>query len=359
LSVFGLAPDIVELKVFEPSGREISVASLIGAIRSDRAVWIGESHDRYDNHLAELEIVRRLNEQEPGRWSVGVEFIQRRFQPVLDDYLAGRITEHDFLQKTEYFNRWGFDYRLYRPIFSYAKDNKIPMIALNAETELTEKVGKVGLSGLSDTDRNRLPKDIDKSDATYRERLNGIFQKHPDASKGNFEHFFEAQLTWDETMADSAAKYLNDHPEKAIVVLAGGEHIAYGSGIPNRMRRRIPGLTSAILSLGREPNPDHTAADYFLVSTKLDLPAAARMGVVMDEGPNGVIVKEVTPQGAAAQAGVKVNDRIIAIAGDSVQSMADARLALLDKTPGQHITLYVQRKHWPRKTNHSFDLILK
>src|SRR5262249_49511401 len=242
---------------------------------------------------------------------------------VLDDYLAGKISEHDFLKNTEYFDRWGFDYRLYRPIFLYAKDNKVPMIALNAETELTEKVGKVGLNGLSNTDRNRLPKDIDKSDSAYRERLNAVFQKHPDATNGNFEHFLEAQLTWDETMAESAAKYLNNHPDKAIVVLAGGEHIAYGSGIPNRMRRRIPSLKSAILSLDRDPNSEKEAAGYFLVTTTLDLPAAAKMGIVMDDRANAVIVKQVTAQGAADQAGVKANDRIIAVDGAPVHSMAD------------------------------------
>jgi uncharacterized iron-regulated protein len=322
-------------------------------------VWIGENHDRYDNHLAELDIIRRLNEQESGHWAIGVEFIQRQFQPVLDSYLAGTITERDFLNKTEYFDRWGFDYRLYRPIFLYAKENHVPMVALNAETELSEKVGKVGLNGLSNTDRNRLPRNIDKSDSAYRDRLNVIFQKHPDATKGNFDHFLEAQLTWDETMAESAANYLNNHPDKAIVVLAGGEHIAFGSGIPNRMRRRIPALKSAILSLDREPDRVKSAADYFVVATKMDLPAAARMGVVMDDRSHGVVVKQLTPGGAAGQAGVKAKDRIIAVDGEPVHSMADVRVLLFDKTPGQRVSLQVQRKHWTGKTDHSLELTLK
>ena len=73
-----------------------------------------------------------------------MEFIQRPFQPALDAYISGAITEREFLKRAEYFDRWGFDYRLYRPIFSFAKEHGIPMVALNAERELAEKVAKVG-----------------------------------------------------------------------------------------------------------------------------------------------------------------------------------------------------------------------
>ena len=43
--------------------------------------------------------------------------------------------------------------RLYRPIFRFAKEHAIPMVALNADRELTEKVGEVGLEGLNGAER--------------------------------------------------------------------------------------------------------------------------------------------------------------------------------------------------------------
>ena len=41
-------------------------------------------------------------------------------------------------------------------------------------------------------------------------------------------------------MAERAARYLQEHPEKTLVVLAGGGHLEYGQGIPKRLLRRVP-----------------------------------------------------------------------------------------------------------------------
>jgi uncharacterized iron-regulated protein len=357
---FCLRADDLNLKVLDEDRKEVSLSDFITELQEKRVVWIGENHDRYDNHLAELEIIRRLHEATPQRWVIGVEFIQRKFQSVLDDYVAHKIDEREFLKKSEYFDRWGFDYRLYQPIFAYARENGIPLIALNAEAELTEEVGKVGLSGLSRAERNQLPADIDTSNAAYRDRLNSVFQKHPDATKGNFEHFFEAQLTWDETMADTAARYLRNHDEKAMILLAGGEHIAYGYGIPDRMKRRIPEASGARVLVDPDDNDrNRAAADYFLETASVNLPAAGRMGVVMDTHRHGVIAKQVTPEGAAAQAGLKTKDRIASIDGQIIQTVADARLALLNKMPGQTISIEIERSSWHGKKNRSLTLILK
>src|SRR5579872_4655498 len=143
LFCFSIFANDLNLKIFDGSGTELTVPSLIDKLQDTRVVWIGENHDRYDNHVAELEIIRRLHETAPQRWVIGVEFIQRKFQPALTEYIKGRIDEHEFLKRTEYFDRWGFDYRLYQRVFSYARENGIEVIALNAEAELSERVGKV------------------------------------------------------------------------------------------------------------------------------------------------------------------------------------------------------------------------
>src|SRR5262249_50251407 len=165
----------------------------------------------------------------------------------LDAYISGEIGEQEFLRKSEYFDRWVFDFRLYSPIFRFAREHRIPMVALNADRELSEKVAKVGLDGLTDQERARLPGQIDQSDQDYRKRIQKIFKEHPEATGGNFDHFWQAQLVWDETMAERAADYLSRHPDKAMIVLAGSGHIESGSGIPNRVRRRLPQLKSFVL----------------------------------------------------------------------------------------------------------------
>jgi uncharacterized iron-regulated protein len=288
---------------------------------------------------------------------IGVEFIQRPFQADLDAYIAGKIDEREFLQRTEYFDRWGFDFRLYRPIFRFAREHAIPVVALNATREVSEEVAKVGLEGLKTPLREQLPGQIDQSDQTYRKRIQKIFNQHPEATGGNFEHFWEAQLVWDETMAESVARYLSSHPEKAMIVLAGTGHMEFGSGIPNRVRRRLPELRTAILITADKAQTKSHVTDYSLVSKTEALPPAPKMGLAM-ERKDGVRVKSVTPGGAAAMAGIMKDDRIVKIDTTDVKSVGDVRLALLDKQPGERIVMRVERKNGPAKEDLTVELVL-
>src|SRR5215510_15078359 len=77
------------LKIVDAGGKTRDIETLITALSDARAVFVGEEHDEYDHHLSQLEIIRRLSEHDPNRWVIGVEWIQRRFQPHLDAYIAG------------------------------------------------------------------------------------------------------------------------------------------------------------------------------------------------------------------------------------------------------------------------------
>ncbi len=78
------------ISVRDERGKPREIDSLIADVSTARVVFIGESHDRYDEHLSELEIIRHLYERDPQRWAIGVEFIQRPFQTYLDDYISRR-----------------------------------------------------------------------------------------------------------------------------------------------------------------------------------------------------------------------------------------------------------------------------
>ena len=82
---------------------------------------------------------------------------------------------------------------------------------------------------------------------------------------GDFEHFWDAQLVWDETMAERVTEYLSTHPEKAMVVLAGAGHMEFGSGIPNRVRRRLPQRRMAVLITNDKPQTKSHLTDYSLL----------------------------------------------------------------------------------------------
>jgi uncharacterized iron-regulated protein len=348
----------LDLKIYDSRGRQRDIETVVTDISAARAVFIGENHDRYDQHLSELEIIRRLYERNPKRWTIGVEFIQRPFQADLDAYIAGEINEKEFLRRTEYFDRWGYDYRLYRPIFRFAKEHAISTVGLNATREVSEQVGKAGLEGLTGSLREQLPGEVNTSDQSYRKRIEKVFNQHREATGGNFQHFWEAQLVWDETMAERAAGYLSAHPEKAIIVLAGSGHVEFGSGIPSRVRRRLPGLNMTTLITADKPQTKSHLTDYSLVSKKEDLSPAPKMGLAMERS-DGVRVKSVAPNGPAAKAGIMPKDRILRINTEEVKSVGDVRLALLDKRAGDRITMHVQRNNATATEDLTFELALE
>lgn len=90
---------------------------LIDRIADRRVIFIGESHDRYEDHLNQLAVIAGLHAR--GKpLAIGMEFFQQPFQGAIDAYIAGEIDEAEFLRRTQYFDRWRFDYRLYRPILT-------------------------------------------------------------------------------------------------------------------------------------------------------------------------------------------------------------------------------------------------
>ena len=60
-------------------------------------------------------------------------------------------------------------------------------------------------------------------------------------------------------------------------------------------------------------------------------------------GDAGAYVQSVTPGGAAANAGIQAGDRIVAVDGVPVRSFEQLRGAISAFTPGQTVTIEVER----------------
>lgn len=307
-----------------------------------RVVFVGERHDSYAHHLAQLDIIKRLHQLNP-QIAIGMEMFQQPYQSFLDDYVAGGISEKEMLQGTEWYERWRHDYRLYQPVLQFAREQKIPVVALNLQRELTEKVAEFGVAGLSEQDQARLPRNIDKSDQAYESRLRQIFNHHPQREGREFDHFLEVQLLWDEGMAQQVSDYLKANPDRQMIVLAGSGHLMYGSGIPNRVERELGAEQFIVLPYDDLPvKPGIT--DFLIYPAMAGLPPRGLMGVMMEPLDNGVRIEQVVPEGAAEAAGIKKGDLLQQIDQQQIGSSADVRLYMLDKQPGDRVKLTVLRK---------------
>jgi uncharacterized iron-regulated protein len=309
-------------------------------VADKKIIYAGETHDRYSHHLMQLEIIQALHGMGK-KVAIGMEMFQRPFQKALDDYVSGRIDERVFLKNSEYFKRWNFDYNLYRPILQFARAEKIPVVALNIQREITEKVGKTGLDSLSEEEKRMIPSQMDFSDRAYRERLEKIFREHPSFEAKNFDFFHQAQILWDETMAESIDRFLKKNPDTQMVVLAGSGHLAYGSGIPNRAARRNSFGYAIILNEGEI---EKGIAHYIVNPGTVPFEGTPRLMVSLAEEKGQVVIQGFSHGSVSEKAGMKKGDVILSIDGKSVQSVEEVRIGLLLRKAGERIIVRVLRK---------------
>ena len=218
------------------SGQRISQDSLRQRLQAAQAIYVAETHNEPSHHYVQLQILKQTAQLGPV--AVGLEMIQRPYQPGLDAYLED-ANENILLQAVEWDKRWGYDFRLYRPIFQWAQKSQSPLIALNAQKELTRAVAREGVSKLTPPLKKSLPK-LNLRNERHRSRIELVWLQHAHkTSKRQFQNFYAAQVVWDETMAHSISQYFSStsKPYK-MVVLAGVGHIRYGEGIPDRAMRR-------------------------------------------------------------------------------------------------------------------------
>ncbi|AMA09581.1 ChaN family lipoprotein [Picosynechococcus sp. PCC 73109] len=249
---FGNTLDTITVKTAPTTDARAALATL----KTAQVIYLGEHHTSEADHIAQLEIIKALHDHHP-QVAIAMEMFQRPFQGVLDQYIAGEISEADLVAQTEYETRWGFDWELYAPILRFAQEKQIPVIALNAPNEVVRQVSSVGLASLEAADFEYLPprEELDLSNESYQALLQEAFTGHGQHGNFDFDNFFAAQVVWDETMAEAIANFAQRNPNTQIITLAGQGHVIYGYGIPERVQRRLgENLKQEIVLLN--PNPD-------------------------------------------------------------------------------------------------------
>ena len=319
-----------------------TISNVIEGVTGKKIVYVGEYHDRFAHHDIELQIIKGLFRKDP-RIAVGMEMFQRPFQKTLDEYIGGSIDEREFLDRSEYFKRWGFDYNLYKPILDFARAEKIPVVALNLGREITDKVAKTGMDSLTGDERKDVPAQMDFSDTEYRDRLRQVFGQHGAAGERSFDFFYQAQILWDESMALSIDEYLRKNPDRRMVVIAGLGHLAYGSGVPKRASRRNGLPYATVLN---DVDIERDIADYVVLPPSLEGMTAPKIMAMLTESGERVIIADLPDGSVSKKAGIRVGDRVVSLDNAPMRSVNDIRLALFYKKPEDIIRIKVVRKRF-------------
>lgn len=227
--------------------RVISLDQASPRLSSAEIVFVGEIHDRLNHHLAQLEIIKTI--EETGKpLAVGLEMFKRMDQGILDQWISGGMDEGAF--QAHFRRNWAATWPLYRDIFLHCRENRLPMVGLNVPREVTRQVAREGFRSLSEEQAGMLPLITSQVDPEYAAFIREAYGYHK--GEAAFTHFCEAQLVWDTAMAVYALQYLKNNPDRTLVVLAGSGH-AWKKGIPAQTRKQRDDIQQVIILL-EEPD---------------------------------------------------------------------------------------------------------
>lgn len=318
---------------------------LLAHAAGQQVVLLGESHDSAEDHRWQLHTLAQVHAWHPVL-AVGFEMFPRRLQPVLDRWVAGELSEQEFLKAAEWDKVWGFDARDYLPLFHYARMNRLPMLALNVERSLPEAVDSRGWDAIPEVQREGVTRPAPPSPA-YLKELRTVFDHHPD-KKGDeaaFTRFVEAQTLWDRAMAQAIAEHLKQQPDALVVGILGSGHVRHGHGVVHQLQAlgvdRVTGLMTWDRQHGCADIAPGLADALFVVSPPAANPP--RLGVAMEQDKTGVRIAQVVKDSIAEQAGLQSGDVLTEIAGRPVKSMQDVRTAVQRQAPGTWLPMKVRR----------------
>ena len=355
------APEVGDIRHM-PTGHFIDRQTLYSNLAHYPLVYVGEIHDNPASHRLQLDILKSMQLTDPGQITLGMEMFNQEQQAALDRWVAGELSEKAFLRESRWYQNWGGDFELYRELMEFCRDQKIPVIGLNATKTLGRKVSMTPLEKLDEETRNQLP-EMDMDDPYQREMISKIFGAHG-AGATLLDSFSRQQTLWDETMAETTAEYLKSNPERRMLVIAGGWHINYGFGIPRRVHRRLP-LPYVLVGGENLEIPDEKLGqlmdvelpefpmrplDYLVYQTyEVFEPKGVRLGVSMDDSDDlpGVLVVDVVTGSAAAKAGIQNEDRLLRFDDEIIVDSFDLIYAVKNRSPGDVAKIEISRDRKP------------
>ena len=182
---------------------------------------------------------------------------------------------------------------------------------------------------------------MDFSNERYRKDLKEVFFWHKKQGElKDFSYFLQAQILWDEAMAESAQKYLTGHPESKLVILAGNGHVRHKYGIPDRLYRRNHEPFTVIV---QDEKIEDGIADYVLITTELEGDKSPKLGAIIEEKNQKLKVIRMIPNSPSQKAGLQEGDIIKMIGDQSIQSLADLKLALFYSNIGSRLKIRIER----------------
>ena len=229
----------IDYKIYDVKKQKlISIDDIVADMEQADVLFFGEDHNDSVGHYLEALLFRKLHSKYPLKTALSLEMFHTDVQPELDEYLAGLISEKNFIKESR---AWG-NYKDYRPLIEYAKQNGLKVIAANAATRYSNAVTQGGLKVLENfpkTSFNFLPPlPIDTAQGRYYEKFTETLGGH---SMGSMK-IYQTQNLWDATMAWSINKFIKANRGIKVFQLNGRFHSDEKLGTLAKLQQLNPKL---------------------------------------------------------------------------------------------------------------------
>jgi uncharacterized iron-regulated protein len=338
----------------DPGKTPLTTKEIVARAAARNIVLLGEQHDSADHHRWQLQILAALHAARPDM-VVGFEMFPRRVQGVLDRWIAGELTETQFLAQADWRNVWQMDAALYLPLFHWARINRVPMIALNVERALIREVAEKGFDAVPVDRREGVSRPSEAAD-DYTKWLLGVFREHRrpgsqsvTAADPGFRRFVESQQVWDRAMAEALAAAHQRQRKPLAVGILGSGHVVRGFGVPQQLQALGVGEVISLLPWDAAADCNDLVKGYadavygIPASPSETRPQRARLGVVLERATGGVLIKQVDAGSIAATAGIRSGDLAIEIAGVKLEAVGDIADAVQRQAPGTWLPIKIVR----------------
>ncbi len=232
------------------TGMDLELGQFLENCERADVILLGEQHDNDSGHEFQLNVIQKLTET--GRpIAISMEQFERDVQGVLDDYLAGRIDEEQFLNSSR---PWKNYEPHYRPIIEFAKANQIPVLAANIPGRIAKDVADGKPVALAD--KPFVPRETTALQNQYWENFRLVMKDHVGTGGDNaLQRFYASQCLKDDAMAEAITDYLatNGHQKKTVVHLCGNFHSDYGLGVGAKVLQREPLANCTIVTMELQP----------------------------------------------------------------------------------------------------------
>src|SRR5213594_1191638 len=115
---------------FETFESVVGPAEILEEARRANLIWIGDYHALTRSQTYASEFLRELKNRK-NTIAVAVEPVFARNQEVLTRWMAGKISEQEFLDRIHYGEEWGCDWEGYKTIFEAARELRLPIYGVD------------------------------------------------------------------------------------------------------------------------------------------------------------------------------------------------------------------------------------